>query len=129
MTGRYVVHQVPAPDADVLPCCGRDRHDPPATERWTGFPPNVTCCGEVVSAEPSTQTGQVASSTEREAHAYRVARRRLRLLHTELAGRRKDWANNTEHQCSSARAVAYQSALRSVHSILDEIEAIAGGRR
>lgn len=74
-------------------------------------------------------TGEVAPLVEREAHAYREARRRLRLLHTSLAGQRKDWANNTEQPCSSARAVAYQSAMQSVHSILDEIEAIAGGAR
>lgn len=73
------------------------------------------------------ETGEVAPLVEREARAYREARRRLRMLHTQLAGRRKDWANNTERPCSSARAVAYQSAMQSVHSILDEIEAIAEG--
>lgn len=74
-------------------------------------------------------TGEDRPIIEREAEAYRVARRRLRLLHTSLAGRRQDWANNTEQLCSSARAVAYQSAMQSVHSIIDEIEAIAGGAR
>jgi len=64
-----------------------------------------------------------------EARAYRAARRRLRLLHTSLAGRRQDWANNTEDRCAAARAVAYQSTMQSVHSIIDEIEAIAGGVR
>lgn len=77
----------------------------------------------------AAETGEVAPLVEREARAYREARRRLRLLHTELAGRRQDWANNTAQPCSSARAVAYQSAMQSVHSILDEIEAIAGGSR
>lgn len=66
---------------------------------------------------------------EAEAAAYLVARRRLRHLHTELAGRRKDWANNTAQPCASARAVAYQSAMQSIGSILDEIEAIAAGVR
>lgn len=70
-----------------------------------------------------------AALSDREANAYRVARRRLRHLHTSLAGQRQDWANNTEQPCSSARAVAYQSAMNSVHSIIDEIEAIAGGLR
>ncbi len=74
-------------------------------------------------------TGEVTPLAEREAIAYRTARRRLRLLHTELAGRRKDWAENTQQPCSSARAVAYQSAMQSVGSIIDEIEAIASGVR
>jgi len=77
----------------------------------------------------STETGEIAPLVEREARAYREGRRRLRLLHTQLAGRRQDWANNTEAECSSARAVAYQSAMSSISSILDEIEAIAGGVR
>jgi hypothetical protein len=80
-------------------------------------------------SESQADTGEVAPLAEREARAYRAARRRLRLLHTQLAGRRLDWANNTENPCSAARAVAYQSAMQSVHSILDEIEAIAGGLR
>lgn len=62
-----------------------------------------------------------------EAKAFRTAKRRLRLLHTELAGRRQDWANNTLDPSASARAVAYQSAMQSVHSIIDEIESIAAG--
>lgn len=74
-------------------------------------------------------TGEIDPLIEREARAYREARRRLRLLHTSLAGRRQDWANNTERPCSSARAVAYQSAMQSVHSIIDDIEAIARGVR
>lgn len=72
------------------------------------------------------ETGEVATKVEREAQAYREARRRLRLLHTELAGRRQDWANNGSTPCSSARAVAYQSVMQSVHSILSDVERIAG---
>lgn len=85
-------------------------------------------------ADPSaetghTATGEIAPLVEREARAYREVRRRLRTLHASLAGRRQDWANNTENPCSTARAVAYQSAMQSVSSILDEVEAIAGGMR
>lgn len=75
------------------------------------------------------ETGEIDQTVAREARAYRAARRRLRHLHTQLAGRRQDWASNTEQPCASARAVAYQSAMQSVSSILDEIEAIAGGQR
>lgn len=71
--------------------------------------------------------GEVEPIEQRQAHAYRVAVRRLRLLHTELSSRRQDWANNDVQPCSSARAVAYQSAMSSVGSIVDECEAIAAG--
>lgn len=77
----------------------------------------------------TSATGEVEPTLEREARAYREGRRRLRMLHTQLAGRRHDWANNTENPCSTARAVAYQSAMASISSIIDEIEAIAGGVR
>lgn len=82
-------------------------------------------------AAPETPVSGAVSvpSQESEAQAYRAARRRLRQLHSSLAGRRQDWANNNAQRCASARAVAYQSAMQSVHSILDEIEAIAGGAR
>lgn len=74
----------------------------------------------------AARTEQDAPSPE--AEAYEAARRRLRHLHTSLAGQRQDWANS-DRPCSAARAVAYQGVMASVHSIIDEIEAIAGGGR
>lgn len=106
-----------------------------------GYPPTLREIGDAVGLTEDDETGDYAPQfrldpllaalvdDDPEARAYRVAMRRLRHLHAALAGQRQDWANNTEQRCSSARAVAYQSAMQSVHSIIDEIEAIASGVR
>jgi hypothetical protein len=102
----------------------------------TEIVPHADACLRVTSssaaacscgADRAAQISDALEAARAEAAAYRTARRRLRLLHTSLAGQRQDWANSTT-SCASARAVAYQSAMSSVHSIIDEIEAIAGGR-
>lgn len=87
---------------------------------------DLTTNGMTPGANPEDDEGVDVESSQ--ARAYQLARRRLRLLFTQLDGRRQDWAESTR-PCSGARAVAYQSAMQSVHSIIDEIEAIAGGER
>jgi hypothetical protein len=68
-------------------------------------------------------TGETETKEQREARAFREMRRRLRLLHTEMAGRRKDWAEHSD-PCGAARAVVYQTAMSSINSILGDADRI-----
>lgn len=70
-------------------------------------------------------TGEEASREERQALAYRECRARLRRLYVRLSDQRKTWAES-DRECAAARAVAYQSAMADVATIIATIETLAG---